>query len=148
MSELNCTVCSGKGSILLKGFTTQDGTVYPAAEHVCHACRGSKVFPPLDIKEILSRVIAKQGKNKNKIRAAMVSPRRDEGVYQTRAYFVWRIARFHGGEDRTMPVVADMIICGDPCKKELEDIASQLAKIFFGTDMAAVLTWGKAFGLI
>lgn len=142
----DCTRCEGKGTIFWKGFTTDDGTVYPDEEKTCGACRGNKVFPEVDLKDVLTRIIAKQGKNKGRIRAAFPSPLRSEGIEAGRAYFVWRIARWHGGRDVTMPVVADMIIGGDPYKGELDKVASEIAKLFFGTDMVAALMWGQALG--
>ncbi len=143
----NCTRCEGKGTVTFKGFTYGE-TVYPDEAKTCSACQGRKTFPEVDVKDILSRIIAKQGKNKDKLRAAYVSPLRSEGVEANRAYFVWRLARFHGGKDMTMPVVADMIIGGDPFKDKLDEIASALAKHFFGTDLAAALVWGRHFGLV
>ena len=46
----------------------------------------------------------------------------------------------------TMPVIADMIIGGDPYREELEKMASEIAKLFFGTDLAAAMLWGRALG--
>ncbi len=67
---------------------------------------------------------------------------RNEG----RAYFVWRLVRFHGGADVTMPVCAMGAITGDPYEPELDYFASELAKRFFGTDMAAAYRWAGALG--
>jgi hypothetical protein len=142
----NCTRCNGKGTIFHRGFVGGSGTVYPDEDRKCSSCQGSKVFPEVNLKDVLMRIIAKQGKNKGRVRASFPSPLRNEGIEAGRAYFVWRLARFHGGRDMTMPVVADMIIGGDPYREELDRVASEIAKLFFGTDLAAALVWGRALG--
>lgn len=142
----NCTRCDGKGTTFSKGFTGDSGTVYPDEERTCYACQGSKTFPEVNLKSIVQRIIAKQGKNKGSIRAAFPSPGRRDGIEECRAYFVWRLARFHGGKDMTIPVIADMIIGGDPYREELDKVASEVAKLFFGTDLAATMLWGRAMG--
>jgi len=71
--------------------------------------------------------------------------KRPEG---SRAYYVWRMARFHGGADVTMPVVASVLRGNDPFVKELDALAELVAKKVFGTDMAAALRWGSALGFL
>lgn len=146
--EIACLRCEGTKVIVHKAFTSLDGKDYPETRYPCHCCNGRGVFPPIDKKAVLSLLIATKGKNKGRIRAAMTSPFSSEGVNASRAYYVWRIARFHGGKDMTMPMTADMIVRGDPFKKELDAMADQVAKAFFGTDMAAALRWGQAMGII
>jgi hypothetical protein len=63
-----------------------------------------------------------------------------------RAYYVWRMARFHGGADVTMPVIASMCCNYDPYERELDAFASHIAKAAFGTDMAAAYRWANALG--
>jgi len=55
-----------------------------------------------------------------------------------RAYFVWRMARFHGGEDLSMPIQALQVIGDDEALPDLKEMADKLAKRFFGSDMRAV----------
>jgi len=143
-----CTRCNGEKVTHSKGFTSVDGRVYPDRTDPCYCCEGRGEFPEFSAGPILALIIAKQGKNKGKLRAAMVSPLRGDGVDAARAYYVWRLARFHGGKDVTLPMMADMVIRGDPCKKELDELSEEVAKHSFGTDMAAALRWGKAFGII
>lgn len=142
-----CKQCNGTKIRVSKGFTSLEGVVYPERTDKCYSCGGEGFFPIVDEKKILERIVAKQGKNKGKIRAAMSSPN-GHNVDEGRAYFVWRIARFHGGKDVTMPMTADMVVRGDPFKKELEAIADKVAKSFFGTDLAGAARWAKAFGII
>ncbi len=63
-----------------------------------------------------------------------------------RAYFVWRMARFHGGADVTMPVIAQMCCNYDPYEPELNLFSEKIAKAAFGTDMAAAYRWANALG--
>ena len=142
-----CERCKGEKETTSKGFTSVDGTVYPDKTSQCYACKGEGTFPELDLLAIAAHFIASRGKNKNKLRAAFPSPSRGD-VNLTRAYYVWRLARFHGGADMTMPMTADMLISGDPFKKELASMAEVVAKATFGTDKAAAFRWGRAFGMI
>lgn len=66
---------------------------------------------------------------------------------EPRSYYVWRMARFHGGRDVTMPVIAFFGVHGDPFRSELDTLASLLAREVFGTDMAAAHRWGGLLGL-
>lgn len=63
-----------------------------------------------------------------------------------RAYYVWRMARFHGGMDVTMPVTATTLVHGDPFVPELGALAEAIAKRVYGTDMAAAYRWAGALG--
>lgn len=151
MSDLSCTICKGAKTVHFEGFTSVEGKVYPSSDRPCISCQGKGEFPALDetaIKDIVTRIVATRGKNKGRIRASMTAPFRAEGFEEGRAYYVWRLARFHGGKDMTMPMTADMIVRGDPCKGELDQLADTVAKHCFGTDMAAAQRWGKALGYL
>jgi hypothetical protein len=63
-----------------------------------------------------------------------------------RAYYVWRLARFHGGMDVTMPMTATSLVHGDPFVHELGALAEAVAKRVYGTDMAAAYRWAGALG--
>lgn len=134
----NCTNCEGKGVY----------TFLSGEERECIYCQGRGTFPELDIAMIRGLVIANQGKNKGKLRSSLVSPLRKEGVVKSRAYYVWRMARFHGGADMTMPITAEMLAKGDPYIEDLEKLADEVAKENFGTHMAGAFRWGRAFGMI
>jgi hypothetical protein len=105
-------------------------------------------FPAFDEGTIRARIVASKGKNKGKLRASMSSSDAWGDQHEARAYYVWRLARFHGGKDCTMPVMADMVVRGDPCKGELDKLADVIARESFGTDLGAALRWGRAFGII
>lgn len=145
-----CGRCKGEGTTFSKGFTSLEGKVYPDKTEVCYSCNGAKEFSAPNGSAILDIITTSRGMKdgKRKIRAAWPSKLdhykdRELG----RAYFVWRLARFHGGKDVTMPCTADMVVRSDPFKPELNAMAEQVAKHCFGTDMAAAMRWGSAFGL-
>ena len=140
-----CKVCNGKGSTFWKGFTSLEGKVYPDDTRACACCDGSGSFFEVNEAEILSAIVATKGKNKGKLRASMSSCF-NGSMQEKRAYYVWRLARFHGGKDMTMPMTADLLIRGDSYKDELDKIADSVAKQSFGTDLAAANRWGRAFG--
>ncbi len=139
MSNLPCDRC--------KGGKTLPDYLDATKTRPCTACEGRGEFHPINLEDLLLRILATKGKNKGSVRASMTSPLRADGVNAARAYYVWRLARFHGGADTTMPIMADMVVRGDPFKVGLDKIAEAVAKRAFGTDMAAALVWGKALGL-
>ena len=115
MEPRPCTRCDGSG----KG-----STLYPT----CRFCKGTGYFDPPNLTEILQEIVIK-----GRLRSS-----RPKDI---RAYYVWRMARFHGGKDLTFPGTASMLIVGDPFIDELDQIADAVAKRAFGTDMAAALRW-------
>ena len=98
-------------------------------ERPCRACGQTGSFPPVDVDLILGQIKGRVG----------LRSRRPES---DRAYYVWRMARFHGGVDVTMPIVAITFSHGDPFKKELDEMADAVAKSVYGTTMAAAARWG------
>jgi hypothetical protein len=151
MESLPCTICKGVKTIHSDGFTSLEGKVYPPSDRPCISCESRGDFPPLDDAAslaIIQRIVATKGKNKGHIRASMTAPWRDGTVAEARAYYVWRLARFHGGKDMTMPMSADSVVRGDPFKKELDALSDAVAKHCFGTDLAAARRWGQAFGIL
>lgn len=141
-----CKRCKGDKVTHSMGFTALDGTVYPSRTETCSACKGVGEFPEIDEAAIITRIVATKGKNKGSIRASMTSSFSDRD--EARAYYVWRMARFHGGKDMTMPMIADLALRGDPFTTELDKLADKVAKQYFGSDMAAARRWGRAFGII
>jgi hypothetical protein len=101
----------------------------------CYSCEGKGYFEPLNIPSILQEIKGRKG-------LCSKRPKSD------RAYFIWRLARFHGGVDVTMPMMAECAIHGDPFDKELDALADAVAKKVFGTNMAAANRWGKLLGYI
>jgi hypothetical protein len=142
----DCISCKGTGKTFMSGFTALNGEVYQDTYYVCASCKGTGNFPEVDKEYILNRITASRGKNKGKLRASMSSNFQDK--IEARAYYVWRIARFHGGVDTTLPMTADLGVRGDPYKIELDHLAEQVAINNFGTDLAGTLRWGRALGMI
>ena len=58
-----------------------------------------------------------------------------------RAYYVWRVARFHGGVDMTMPVMASVEIHGDPYRAELDALTDAMERKYLGSDLRAARIW-------
>jgi hypothetical protein len=116
--------------------------------HPCQYCNGTGTFEDVNESDILNIILASKGKNKGKLRASMSSPFRSDGVIKNRAYYVWRMARFHAGVDTTMPVMAGMCVRNDPYVTELESLADKVAVDSFGNNIAGAYRWGRAFGLL
>lgn len=138
-----CTRCKGEGRThsvwaVENGYETAEG-------RPCTSCKGTGTFSGLDVNALVNACFTTKGKKS--FRKSFVSP---WGAKKgdARAYYVWRLARFHGGADVTMPVTADMVTGGDPFKNELNLIAEFVAKKVFGTDMAGSSRWGVLLGVI
>lgn len=144
----DCTVCKGSKVRVSEAFTGLDGTVYPRTVRPCISCDGAGAFAEVNEEAILSRIIATKGKNKGKLRASYTSPTSKEGHDAARAYYVWRLARFHGGADVTLPITADMVVRGDPYKADLDVIADKVAETSFGSKYRAAARWGRALGYL
>lgn len=139
-----CTVCKGSKVRISPAFTSLEGREYPERINPCSACYGLGDFPEVNETEIRAAITATRGKNKGKIRAAMTSSGKD--IAGDRAYYVWRLARFHAGVDMTLPMTADLMSRGDPYKKDLDRLSDLIAKESFGSNMRAARAWGQALG--
>ena len=126
-----CTRCQGSG-------LREDGTR-------CWTCKGSKTYPEPDLDAILALVTTK-GKVKRFRKSWPDTSGRFGDLTTGRAYYCWRMARFHGGVDVTMPFTANLVVRGDPWVKELDLIAERIASHAFGTDMAGAYRWAQALG--
>lgn len=113
-----CKACKGSG----------EGLSGP-----CLTCSGKGMVEAPDGLAILKQVLGRKGL-------------RSKRPSDPRAYYVWRLARFHGGADVTMPALASMLIWGDPYRAELDELAEAVARAVFGTDLAAAHRWGQALG--
>ena len=147
MSETrDCLRCKGSGIIVRDAFS-YEGKNYPERRDVCVHCNGQKVFSAPNEESIIRAITTGKGE-KHRIRASMTSTSKGEGA---RAYYVWRLARFHGSNApgaQCMPVMADIAISGDPFKAELDALADKVAERYFGTSMRAAMRWGRALGMI
>lgn len=130
-----CLSCKGTG--IHVGWTNPD-TNYKYPDSKCNSCNGEGYFNPPDTETILKEIISPRKPN------ALRSTRPESN----RSYYVWRMARFHGGIDMTMPVVASMLTHGDPYTDELDTIADAVAKRMYGSNMKAAQVWGKALGYL
>lgn len=88
---------------------------------------------------IVREITTRKGTLKKSLPSDSTSPR---------AYYVWRMTRFHGGADMTMPMWANLITRKEPAEvmKELNLLVDELAIKHFGSDKRAAYRWGKALG--
>lgn len=134
-SVLPCKRCNGARVNHSTGFTALDGTVYEPRTTKCYACNGRGTFTMPDALAITEAIKGRRG---------LVSKR----PACDRAYYVWRMARFHGGADVTMPMTASMGVAHDPYRDVLDRLADLAARRYFGTDLAAAHRWGRVLGMI
>lgn len=135
-AQITCPKCNGSGTRFDKGFTACDGTVYPDRTRNCYYCDGRGHYVRPDYVAICKAIKGRKG---------LCSKRPADG----RAYYVWRMARFHGGADVTMPVMAwTLEIEGDPYRATLDKLADIVAVKVYGTRCAAAHRWGRALGHI
>lgn len=127
-----CRSCDGNGRRAVYG---REGET-----RACYTCEGAGRLAALDELAIRAAIRGRKG-----LRTA---PPEKRGVAGARAYYVWRLARFHGGVDVTMPVMASTLIHGDPFVRELEALAETIAREWLGTDLAGAVRWGSALGYI
>lgn len=113
----------------------------------CKECNQTGKIAKPDFNAIYAAVTKTTKENKTALRKSKPALKNEfANLSEGRIYFVWRIIRFHGGVDVTMPMNAEMAIHYDPYHDELDQFASALAKIFLGTDMAAAYRWMNALG--
>lgn len=129
-----CDSCKGSGQYIREAFS-YEGKDYPRYVRACLSCNGAGTLPTPDVQSIIKAIKGRKG---------LCSKRPKDG----RAYYVWRMARFHGGADVTMPIGAMTEIHGDPWRPELDKIADRVARKVFGSDLAAAHRWGRALGHI
>lgn len=145
-NERNCV----NGTYVSPGFTGVDGHVFPETRRQCSTCQGRGEMPQPDWSAIFEAVTTKRGaeKGNRKFRASPPEAWKQSslGIANRRAYYVWRLTRFHGGADVTMPISAMTYAGKDAWLPELEYYASQLAKKVYGTDLAAAHRWFNALG--
>lgn len=144
-SERHCTRCKGTGMVHSQ-WNKDNGYEGPEGKK-CSCCKATGVFPGLDVTKLVDALFTTRGKTR-RFRKSYTSTKGFNDIHEARVYYVWRLARFHGGADVTMPMTADLLLRADPFKKELDLIAEHIARRVFGTDMAAAYRWGTALGFV
>ncbi len=139
MEQRNCTSCKGAGKRETIYLALTGATI---PERPCHSCDGSGTFVAVDVPAILEAIKGRKGLRTKPPDCYGTS----RTTANTRAYYVWRLARFHGGVDVTMPVMASTLIAGDPFLAELDALADAVARRVYGTDRAAAFRWANALG--
>lgn len=112
-----------------------EGRSYPEKRSPCISCEGRGAYA-----EPCEAAIEQAIKGRKGLRTARPKDRR--------AYYVWRMARFHGGVDMTMPVMASVEIHGDPYRAELDALADAMARKYLGSDLRAARRWGQSLGVL
>lgn len=125
---LPCTRCNG--STVLTYPTMPDIPARP-----CPFCGGRGHFHLVNVQSLMDLI---KGRKPGTLR----SKRPDDD----RAYYVWRMARFHGGADVTLPMVASFGVTGDPYVPYLDVVAEKVAQAVYGSDRAGTLRWAYAMG--
>lgn len=144
--EAPCTRCKGSRSV-----SYDIGT--KTRTHECGACAGRGTFPGVDVVALVRMVLVSKpnAAGRRTFRRSWpskLSPWRTNDPVVRRAYYVWRMARFHGGADVTMPFTANCVVHGDPHIDCVDLIASLVAQRVFGTDRAAMYRWGNLLGFV
>lgn len=139
-----CSRCKGEGNIH-SAWAVEHNHEGPEGK-VCPFCKGKGTFEGLNVEAIVNAIFTKRGKA-FRFRKSFPSKLNHYGtVFGARAYYVWRLARFHGGADVTMPVVAMTLNEYDPFKVELDVLADYVSKKVFKTDMSGAFRWGAVLG--
>ena len=125
MQTLNCTNCHGAGETK---HWRNDGTM-----RVCSCCDGRGAFESPDLKQLCEAI---KGRKPGTVRS-----RRPEG---SREWFLWRMTRFHNGQDVTLPMTATMAVDGDPFKPTLDAAAVMIAQHFTGKQSIGSARWRHA----
>lgn len=120
-----CAKCEGAGSLEIAG------------ERYGCGCHG-RMFQAPDVDAIVAAIVSTRGPSKGKLRTS--APDKSNA----RAYYVWRMARFHGGKDVTLPFTAGIINRCDPFMAELDAIVDAVAQRAFGSADKAAEAWGRA----
>jgi len=136
---LPCSACKGDGYIFHCGFHVTESILdgkpkdFPSRWSVCIRCNGLGWFHAPDLKSLVQLI---NGRKPRTLR----SKRPDSA----RAYYLWRLARFHGGKDVCLPMGAEMEISGDPYRDTLDAAAKLVAAAYFGSGNVGAARWQQA----
>jgi hypothetical protein len=129
--NLPCTHCGGTGTAP----AIMSGDKVLVAAKPCYDCSGSGSFDKPDVNSLIELI---KGRKPGTLR----SKRPDS----PRAYYIWRLARFHGGQDVCLPMAATFEVSGDPYVPYLDLVAEKTAQHVYGTDRAGAMRWAYAMG--
>ena len=132
MERKACLRCKGTGIRVYSAFVGVDGKEWPSITRDCAFCRGRKYFEPVNVENIIAAIV---NTRTGELRASKPPKGGD------RAYYVWRLARFHGGADVCLPIMAETLVDGDPFHDVLEQLSEVVAQKAFGTTMGAANAW-------
>lgn len=108
----------------------------------CHSCDKTGIVQRPSVDSILSVIETTRGDKR--IRSSLNSFKTEKT-----AYYVWRMARFHGGIDVHMPVMTFTThSMPEPYLKFLDLFVDAVAVDNFGSHIKAALIWGNAMGAI
>lgn len=111
----------------------------------CNRVSNDGTYPGLDLLAVHDALFTSRGGTR-RFRKSFSSAAGFSDRFSARVYYVWRIARFNGGADVTMPMTAELLISADPFKPELEQLAQIVARQVFGTAKAGAHRWARALG--
>ena len=131
---LACSTCKGSGRI---------ASYLDSSERPCSSCGGSGLFEAPDADALIQAVTCK-GKGGRRFRRSWPRAPYCGALPEKRAYYVWRLTRFHGGADVTLPMTAEMLLRGDPYVAFLDLLARKLASVVFGSGDAGGARWRAA----
>lgn len=136
-----CAKCKGTGQY---SHCWVNNTFQPGP---CDRCGATGLQARPDTKAILA-LITKENKATGKRSFRKSKPDLDEyrNILHGQAYYVWRMVRFHSGNDVTMPVCASSCVRNDSWIDLLDTMADLIAAKCFGTNIAAAYRWGNALG--
>ena len=128
-----------------KRFDTEESALIAAAEYAESLINDGYFSDSFDESAILAAIISSRGKNKGKLRSSRPKYGRDRA--SKLAYYVWRMARFHGGIDYCMPIAAAFDVYNEtlPTVAKLDALVDKVALESFGSNMRAAKRWHKAF---
>jgi hypothetical protein len=126
-ATLPCKCCKGTG---IRPALISDGKVL-IKEKECFDCKGTGTFSAPDFEQIITLIKGRKGLRSNR-------------PNERRAYYVWRLARFHGGQDVTLPMMAELDNAADPYKDILNLLAQSVAKHVYGSGSAGTERWQRA----
>ena len=124
-SVLNCTRCNGAGQV--KNWRG-DGTMIS-----CDCCYGRGFFERPDLVQLSAAI---KGRKPSTLRCKRPN--------DPRAWYLWRMVRFHSGKDVTLPMTASLSIHGDPFMPMLDQAAKLIAKHLTGRESIGSARWRHA----